>query len=217
MWHLFTQKKIKHNYTRKHFSNFVEYKLPGYCFKNFYINNYNKKIYLLLSDHSNNEIITPNKYGAEIGFSYYTNYYNSILQKYFDVRSVNRTFLSYAKIGGMVYFVQNTLNNIKIAVASGVFAVVYKQMPNIKQTKIKLPSGQFKFLSSECDVYLGRNGDVYKQYSVWGSWGFKFANKKHRPIVRGVAMNPVDHPNGGRSKVKKPFRNKYNKIAKKGK
>jgi large subunit ribosomal protein L2 len=33
-------------------------------------------------------------------------------------------------------------------------------------------------------------------------------NLGYRPIVRGVARNPVDHPNGGRTKGGKYFCNK---------
>jgi large subunit ribosomal protein L2 len=35
----------------------------------------------------------------------------------------------------------------------------------------------------------------------------KAGNKRHlgrRPIVRGIAMNPVDHPHGGRTNGGKP-------------
>ena len=38
-----------------------------------------------------------------------------------------------------------------------------------------------------------------------------------KKTVRGIAKNPVDHPNGGRSNTKKPFKNCFNKIAKMGK
>lgn len=35
-----------------------------------------------------------------------------------------------------------------------------------------------------------------------------------RPTVRGVAMNPVDHPHGGRTKTNSPELTPWNKIAK---
>jgi large subunit ribosomal protein L2 len=37
------------------------------------------------------------------------------------------------------------------------------------------------------------------------------------PSVRGVAQNPVDHPNGGRTKTNKPERSPWGWVAKKGK
>ena len=38
---------------------------------------------------------------------------------------------------------------------------------------------------------------------VEGGWGYTQKNKK-KITVRGVAKNPVDHPNGGRTKAKQP-------------
>lgn len=36
-----------------------------------------------------------------------------------------------------------------------------------------------------------------------------FEDLKKKIIVRGVAKNPVDHPNGGRTKVKQPERSPW--------
>ena len=38
-----------------------------------------------------------------------------------------------------------------------------------------------------------------------------------RPNVRGVAMNPVDNPHGGRTKTNSPELTPWGKIAKKNK
>ena len=45
--------------------------------------------------------------------------------------------------------------------------------------------------------------DRKQKYSIKGKAGIPI-NKGSKPIVRGVAMNPVDHPNGGRTKTNKP-------------
>jgi large subunit ribosomal protein L2 len=45
-----------------------------------------------------------------------------------------------------------------------------------------------------------------------GSAGAK-RRKGYRPIVRGIAMNPVDHPNGGRTPGGKVYRSYANRIA----
>ena len=42
----------------------------------------------------------------------------------------------------------------------------------------------------------------------------KYLLRKKKVTVRGVAMNPIDHHNGGRNNKKPLFLNKYNKIAK---
>lgn len=168
-WDVFLQKKLSERYTRKHFKNFVEYKLPAYTIKDFFFNNYNKKIYSIISDSSNNNIVSPNKYGLEIGYTTQTHYYNLVFLKalkVFEYMDINRTFLAYCTSGTVVYYIQNTLNNVRIATANGVFAVIYKHDRESGLTKIKLPSGQFKFLPSTSDSYQGRNGNLYFKYVV---------------------------------------------------
>jgi large subunit ribosomal protein L2 len=68
---------------------------------------------------------------------------------------------------------------------------------------ICLPSGaQAKVRLTDRGV-AGRNSNVLSNMRVVGSAG----SNRHlgkRPSVRGVAMNPVDHPHGGRTKTSKP-------------
>ena len=52
-------------------------------------------------------------------------------------------------------------------------------------------------------VCLGRNSNIMHKFTVFGKAGIR-RNYGSRPIVRGVARNPVDHPNGGRTKTNKP-------------
>ena len=64
------------------------------------------------------------------------------------------------------------------------------------QAQLKMPSGEFRRVHADCRATIGfvGNGDHNKQ-----SLG-KAGRKRWlgvRPTVRGVAMNPVDHPNGG--------------------
>lgn len=217
MWDSFLIHKTNKKYKKSHFSYFNEYKLAAYCVRNFYYNKYSKKIYALVSDYANNSIVTPNKYGFNVGHIASTQYYNFLIFKKLESDEINKVFLKACMEGTLIYYINNPINGVNIATTSGVFAVVYKQVKDTNLTKIKLPSGQFKLLPCFSEAYAGRNGNLYFKYVVWGSWGFKFKHKDHRPVVRGIAMNPIDHPNGGRSKVKKPFRNKYFKIAKKGK
>ena len=69
--------------------------------------------------------------------------------------------------------------------------------------KIKLPSNKTKLISSFSFVTLGRCSNILSNKQVLGKAGtLKFRGLK--PKVRGVAMNPVDHPHGGRTKTNKP-------------
>ena len=47
-----------------------------------------------------------------------------------------------------------------------------------------------------CQATVGEVGNPEHELQVWGKAG-KSRWKGRRPIVRGVAMNPVDHPLGG--------------------
>jgi large subunit ribosomal protein L2 len=63
----------------------------------------------------------------------------------------------------------------------------------------------------------GRVSNRFFKYTRYGSAKASIKKKKKIISVRGVAMNPVDHPNGGRSNTKQPLKNPWGKIAKKGK
>lgn len=72
------------------------------------------------------------------------------------------------------------------------------QLINIdgKNAVIKLPSGEIRLVSAECKAVIGTVGNIQHQYRTIGKAG---RNRwlGRRPRVRGVAMNPVDHPMGG--------------------
>jgi large subunit ribosomal protein L2 len=61
---------------------------------------------------------------------------------------------------------------------------------------IKMPSGEIRLISSKCKATIGVVGN-----SEHGKMSLGKAGRNRwlgrRPRVRGVAMNPVDHPNGG--------------------
>jgi len=61
---------------------------------------------------------------------------------------------------------------------------------------IKLPSGETRRVSVECMATIGQVGNVDHENVAIGKAGRK-RWMGVRPTVRGVAMNPVDHPHGG--------------------
>jgi large subunit ribosomal protein L2 len=61
---------------------------------------------------------------------------------------------------------------------------------------VKLPSGEIRKISQDCKAVIGRVGNADHNKVVSGSAGrSRWLGK--RPKVRGVAMNPIDHPMGG--------------------
>jgi large subunit ribosomal protein L2 len=61
---------------------------------------------------------------------------------------------------------------------------------------IKLPSGEVRMVLMNCKATVGQLGNVTHENIDLGKAGRKRWLGK-RPKVRGVAMNPVDHPMGG--------------------
>lgn len=61
---------------------------------------------------------------------------------------------------------------------------------------LKMPSGEIRMVQSLCRATIGRVGNEEHSDEVIGKAG-RNRWKGRRPRVRGMAMNPVDHPNGG--------------------
>ena len=71
---------------------------------------------------------------------------------------------------------------------------------------VRLPSGEFRLILQTCRSTIGQVGNVEHENIVIGKAG-RSRYLGVRPRVRGVAMNPVDHPHGGgegRSPVGRP-------------
>jgi len=65
-----------------------------------------------------------------------------------------------------------------------------------KYAQLKLPSGEIRLVNVKCYATIGRVGNIDHENINLGKAGRK-RWKGIRPTVRGVAMNPVDHPMGG--------------------
>jgi large subunit ribosomal protein L2 len=61
---------------------------------------------------------------------------------------------------------------------------------------IKLPSGEVRKFAIDCMATVGQVGNLDHENETYGKAG-RTRWKGVRPTVRGVAMNPVDHPHGG--------------------
>ncbi|WP_269541531.1 50S ribosomal protein L2 [Cerasicoccus fimbriatus] len=82
----------------------------------------------------------------------------------------------------------------KIARSAGQYA----QLISIDKeyATLKMPSGEIRKVNSNCRATIGRVGNEEHGDEVIGKAG-RNRWKGKRPKVRGMAMNPVDHPNGG--------------------
>lgn len=87
--------------------------------------------------------------------------------------------------------------------SAGTYCLISKIDSEKNLFTIKLPTGKLIILSGYCSVTLGRASNILHKKSIIGKAGLNRLFGK-RPTVRGVAMNPVDHPHGGRTKTSSP-------------
>jgi len=89
----------------------------------------------------------------------------------------------------------------KMARASGNYATIVAHNPDNNTTRIRLPSGAKTLVQSSCRGMVGvvaGGGRIDKPMLKAGRQYHRFKAKRNSwPHVRGVAMNPVEHPHGG--------------------
>ena len=89
----------------------------------------------------------------------------------------------------------------KIARASGNYCTIISHDQDKGKTNLRLPSGMRKTISNDCRAMVGvvaGGGRLDKPLLKAGRAHHKWRMKRNGwPKVRGVAMNPVEHPHGG--------------------
>ncbi|MGH7706394.1 MAG: 50S ribosomal protein L2 [Vulcanimicrobiaceae bacterium] len=61
---------------------------------------------------------------------------------------------------------------------------------------VRMPSGEVRRIQVVCRATIGQLGNIDHENEVVGKAG-RQRHRGKRPSVRGIAMNPVDHPHGG--------------------
>jgi large subunit ribosomal protein L2 len=62
--------------------------------------------------------------------------------------------------------------------------------------QVRMPSGEVRRIQLVCRATIGQLGNLDHENVVIGKAG-RIRHMGKRPSVRGIAMNPVDHPHGG--------------------
>nr|YP_009393350.1 ribosomal protein L2 [Symphyocladiella dendroidea]ARW61912.1 ribosomal protein L2 [Symphyocladiella dendroidea] len=92
----------------------------------------------------------------------------------------------------------------QIVRAAGTYAQIVAKENNL--ITLKLPSSEVRTINKECYATIGQVGNIDHNNIKIGKAGRKRWLGK-RPKVRGVVMNPIDHPHGGgegKSPIGKP-------------
>lgn len=98
-------------------------------------------------------------------------------------------------LGSSVHNVELTLGKGgQIARAAGTYAQIIAKDKDL--VTLKLPSNEVRLVSKNCYATLGQVGNIDHINMTLGKAGRKRWLGR-RPKVRGVVMNPIDHPHGG--------------------
>lgn len=103
--------------------------------------------------------------------------------------------LEFIPLGSIIHNIELTLGKGgQIARAAGTYAQLIAKEGDF--VTLKLPSGEIRLVNKKCNATLGQVGNVECVNVTLGKAGRKrWLGKK--PKVRGVVMNPIDHPHGG--------------------
>ncbi len=107
----------------------------------------------------------------------------------------NTLFLSEIPFGTVIHAIEmQPGRGASIARSAGTYATLMGRED--KYAIVKLPSGEVRKILSTCRATIGSTSNGDHSLEISGKAG-RSRWKGRRPRVRGVAMNPVDHPMGG--------------------
>jgi len=112
-----------------------------------------------------------------------------------EIRTGNTLTLREIPLGTYIHNIELNLGHGgQLARSAGSYARLMAKEG--KYAQIKLPSGEVRMVLQDCNATIGQVGNLdHESISIGKAGRNRWLGKK--PRVRGVAMNPVDHPHGG--------------------
>jgi large subunit ribosomal protein L2 len=112
-----------------------------------------------------------------------------------DIRPGNALPLANIPVGTVVHAVELKVGaGAKMARSAGTGVQLLAKEGG--KATLRMPSGEIRLVDAGCRATVGEVGNAEHELISWGKAGRNRWRGK-RPSVRGVAMNPVDHPMGG--------------------
>jgi large subunit ribosomal protein L2 len=112
-----------------------------------------------------------------------------------DIKPGNTLPLRNIPVGTVVHAIElRPGGGAKIARSAGTSVQLVAKEGALAQ--LRMPSGEIRNVDVRCRATVGEVGNAEQSNINWGKAG-RMRWKGKRPTVRGVAMNPVDHPLGG--------------------
>lgn len=112
-----------------------------------------------------------------------------------DIKPGNNLALRNIPVGTVVHAVEmRPGGGAKIARSAGSSVQLVAKYGRFAQ--LRMPSGEIRNVDARCRATVGEVGNSEQSNISWGKAG-RMRWKGKRPSVRGVVMNPIDHPHGG--------------------
>ncbi|MDR2883777.1 MAG: 50S ribosomal protein L2 [Deferribacteraceae bacterium] len=112
-----------------------------------------------------------------------------------DIKPGNALMLKEMPVGTLIHNVEmRPGKGGQLVRSAGTFAQLLSKEG--EYCHLRLPSSEIRLIKSECRATIGQVGNIDHENISLGKAGRK-RWMGVRPTVRGVAMNPVDHPHGG--------------------
>jgi large subunit ribosomal protein L2 len=112
-----------------------------------------------------------------------------------DVKPGNAMPLANMPVGTIVHNIEMHVGKGgQMARAAGTYAQLVAKDGGMAQ--LKLSSGELRMVRGECMATIGAVSNPDQQNVNYGKAG-RMRWLGFKPVVRGVAMNPIDHPHGG--------------------
>jgi len=112
-----------------------------------------------------------------------------------DVKVGNALPIKNIPVGTMIHNIEMAAGKGgALARSAGSFASLVAKEG--RYATVKLPSGEQRLIHIDCRATVGQIGNLDAKNVVLGRAG-RMRHLGRRPAVRGVAMNPCDHPHGG--------------------
>jgi len=112
-----------------------------------------------------------------------------------DIKPGNSLPLKAIPLGTIIHNIELKIGKGgQLARSAGTFAQLMSKEG--KYAQVKLPSGEVRMVLMDCMATIGQVGNIdHENVSIGKAGRSRWLGR--RPKVRGVAMNPVDHPHGG--------------------
>jgi len=112
-----------------------------------------------------------------------------------DIKPGNSLPLRSIPLGTIIHNIELKIGKgAQLARSAGTFAQLMSKEG--KYSQVKLPSGEVRLVLQDCYATIGQVGNTdHENINIGKAGRSRWLGR--RPKVRGVAMNPVDHPHGG--------------------